>query len=75
MDYEIDYKEAYEELVRILKRNIVLDENYSTDSNGSTKAYKMTIENCVSFEEDENYTDDCFPNIDFDKIEYILNEE
>lgn len=57
------------EILEIFRRNIVLNEDYSTDANGSTRAFKMLVENCVSVEEDEQYTDDCCPNSDFDKIE------
>ena len=71
----IDYKERYKELIEILKRNIILDDDYYTDSNGSTKAFKLVIGNCISVEEDEDYVDDCFPNTDFDKLEWLLNEE
>ena len=56
-------------ILGVLRRNIRLDENYSTDANGSTRAFKMLVENCVSIEEDEQYTDDCYPNSDFDNVE------
>ena len=73
LNNEIKYLKAViekqNEILSLLRRNIVLDEDYSTDVNGSTRAFKMLVENCVSVEEDEQYTDDCYPNSDFDKIE------
>ena len=62
-------------LLRIILNNIELDENYNEQGSGSTKAYKLTIPNCISMEEDENYTDDCYPNSDFETIDNFIKEE
>ncbi len=64
-----------EKLLRIILNNIELDKNYSEQGSGSTKAYKLTIPNCISMEEDENYTDDCYPNSDFEIIDNFVKEE
>lgn len=71
----IDYELKYRELVDILKRNITLNNHYWTNENGSTKAFQMTVEDCTVVQEDEDYTDDCYPNSDFEIIEKILNED
>lgn len=72
-------KEYYEQLLNehrayeIVKRNVELDNNYEEQCSGSTKTIKMCIPNCVSKEEDENYTDDCYPNSDFRELEDLMN--
>ncbi len=62
-------------VLRIILNNIELDKNYNEQGSGSTKAYKLTIPNCISMEEDENYTDDCYPNSDFETIDNFIKEE
>ena len=71
----MDYKEKYLKLIDILKRNIKIDERYSSQSNGSTKAIKLLIEDCVSVEEDDEFVDDCYPNYDFDELLTMLEDE
>ncbi len=66
--------QGQEKLLNTIFQNIKLDENYSEQCGGSTKAYKLVIPNCISVEEDENYTDDSFPNSDFEVIDNFMKE-
>ena len=73
---EFFYNEARKnEALEVIKKNIELDEDYSEQKSGSTKAYKLTIPNCVTVQEDENYSDECYPNKDFEKIEEWLDND
>ena len=64
----------YKRLLEIISKYIELDDKYNEMSSGSTKAFKVCIPNCISVEEDENYTDDCYPNSDYDFINDLLKE-
>lgn len=64
-----------ENVLNTIFQNLKLDENYSEQCSGSTKAYKLIIPNCivVGFDGDESYTDYCFPNMDFAVIDDFVN--
>ncbi len=64
-----------EKVLKVILQNIELDEDYSEQISGSTKAYKLVIPNDISVEEYENYTDDCFPNSDFEVIDDFVKEK
>ena len=61
------------EMLEILKQHLTIEENYYSQDNGSTKAIKLCISNCISIEEDDTYTDECYPNPEYDKLEEWLN--
>jgi len=71
---EKEHEKRLEKLLDLFLQNIELDENYSEQGSGSTKAYKLTIPNCISVEEDENYTDECYPNSDFEFVEELIEK-
>ena len=70
---EKDLKD-YKRLIEIISKYIKLDGNYDEMNSGSTKAFKICIPNCISVEEDDDYTDDCYPNADYDFIDSLLKE-
>lgn len=59
---------------KIMMENMYTDNNYSEQCSGSTRAYKVVIPSCISVEEDDEYTDDCYPNPDYEFIESIWEE-
>lgn len=63
-----------EKVLKCILENIELDENYDEQGSGSTKAYKLIIPNCISVDEDDDYTDDCYPNSDFETIDSFIKE-
>ena len=62
-------------LIDLLRRNAIIDNDYSEQGSGATKAIKIIIPNCISMEEDDQYLDDCYPNFDFDFLINILEGE
>lgn len=60
-----------QDIKELIKRYSNLNDNYEEQCSGSTKAYVITVPDCISVEEDEDYTDDCFPNKYFEIIEEI----
>jgi len=63
------------EILEILKQKLTINENYNEQCSGSTKAIVLCIPDCVSIDEDDEYTDDCCPNPEYDKIEEWLRNE
>ena len=63
-----------EKVLKSILENIELDENYAEQGSGSTKAYKLIIPNCISVDEDDDYTDDRYPNSDFETIDSFIKE-
>lgn len=76
--YDEDVKEVKEALdvLGTLLDYMEIDEDYTEQNSDSTKAIKVTIPDCISVEEDENYVDTCYPNSDFDKVrEFMWSNE
>ena len=62
-------------ILNILYRYTKINSTYSEQKSGATEAIEIIIPNCISIEEDDEYTDDCYPNDDFEIVKEWLNED
>ena len=63
------------EILEILKQKLTINENYNEQCSGSTKAIVLCIPDCISIDEDDEYTDDCCPNPEYNKIKEWLEND
>ena len=72
----LDFYTSIEEKLKalgIIEKYFKLNENYSEQSSGSTKAIEIIVPNCITVEEDDQYIDDCYPNEDFEFLKEFFD--